>query len=172
MNGKLKKDDIFVQAAPTKYICQEAKEKKGRRIGEVTIGIATIAIPVKNFAPNLSKPMFRAMQKVIQGFPDVDIKFNFNTQAEAYIAVITAKTECREDDTFNEEIGKKIVDSKIQAIALRIAKKMAEAFKANYDEWSAQMSIMQEFFEAQIEKEKAYVSKALYLPKEESKQEE
>lgn len=163
--NKLKKEDIFVQVAPTKYISQPAKEKKGRRVGEITIGIATIAIPVNNFAPNLSKSMFVAMQKVAAGFPDVNLRFNYRTEHEAYLATITAKTECREDDTYNEEIGKKIVDSKIQAIALRVARKMAETFKKNYEEWAANMQTMYEFFDAQVAKEKAYVANALYLPR-------
>lgn len=162
---KLKKDNIFVKVGDTKYILQPAKEKKGVKVGEVTVGIATFAIPIKNFAPNLSRQMLKAMDKVAAGFPDVDLRFNFRQEAEAYIATITAKTECREDDTYSEEIGKKIVDSKIQAIALRVAHRMATAFLKNYQEWATQMKAMKDFFDNQIAKERDYVCKALYLPK-------
>lgn len=162
---KLKKESIFVKVGETKYIHQPAKEKKGVKVGEVTVGIATIAIPIKNFAPTLSKQMFKVMEKVAAGFPDVTLKFNFRQDAEAYIATITAKTECREDDTYSEEIGKKIVNSKIQAIALRVARRMATAFWKNYEEWASQMQVMVDFFDNQIVKEKDYISKALYLPK-------
>lgn len=163
---KLKKDNIFVKVGETKYILQPAKEKKGVKVGEVTVGIATFAIPVKNFAPNLSKQMFKTVNKVAAGFPDVDLKFNYRQEAEAYVATITAKTECREDDTYSEEIGKKIVDSKIQAIALRVARRMATVFQKNYQECASQMQVMKDFFDNQIVKERDYVSKALYLPKE------
>lgn len=163
---KLKKDNIFVQVGETKYIHQPAKEKKGVKVGEVTVGIATIAIPIKNFAPNLSRQMLKEIHKVAAGFPDVDLRFNFKQEAEAYIATITAKTECREDDTYSEEIGKKIVNSKIQAVALRVAHRMATAFQKNYLEWASQMKVMKDFFDNQIAKERDYVSKALYLPKE------
>lgn len=162
---KLKKDNIFVKAEETKYILQPAKEKKGVKVGEVTVGIATFAIPIKNFAPNLSKQMFKAMNKVAAGFPDVDLKFNYRQEAEAYIATITAKTECREDDTYSEEIGKKIVNSKIQAVALRVAHRMATVFLKNYQEWVSQMQVMMDFFDNQIAKERDYISKSLYLPK-------
>lgn len=163
---KLKKDNIFVKVGEIKYIHQPAKEKKGVRVGEVTIGIATIAIPLANFTPRFSEQMFKTMKKVAAGFPDVDLKFNFKLEAEAYIATITAKTECREDDTYSEEIGKKIVNSKIQAIALRIAHRMATAFLKNYQGWASQMQVMRDFFDNQIAKERDYISKALYLPKE------
>lgn len=163
---KLKKENIFVRVGEVKYIHQPAKEKKGTRVGEVTVGIATFAIPVKNFAFNLSKQMFEKIKQVVAGFPEVDVKFNYRQDAEAYLVTISAKTECREDDTYSEEIGKKIVNSKIQAIALRVAHRMATAFQKNYQEWATKMQVMRDFFDNQIVKERDYVSKALYLPKE------
>lgn len=163
---KLKKDSIFVQVGETKYIHQPAKEKKGVRVGEVTVGIATIAIPIKTFAPTVSSKMLGVVNKIAAGFPNVNFQFNFKPEAAAYLATVTAKTECREDDTYSEEIGKKIVNSKIQAVVLRIARRMAAAYRRNYNELAEQMHTLEDFFDNQIVKEKDFVSKALYLPKE------
>ena len=164
--NKFKKSDVFVPIGTTKYIYQGAKIKKNRKVGEVTIGIVNIAIPIKALAlGRLTESMFENMEKVAAGFPDVSIKFNFNENAEAYLLTITAKTECREDDTFSAEAGKKIVDSKIQAIALRIAKRMANEFRKYYAEHVRRLDSLSEFLDAQIVKEKNFVGKALYLPK-------
>lgn len=163
---KLKENSIFVPIGGTKFVHQPAKEKKGIRVGEVTVGVATIAIPIANFVPCPSNEMLKAMYKVAEGFPEVNFKVNFKVNStEAFVVTITAKTMCREGDTYNEEVGKRIVNSKIRAIAFRVARRLAYLLQKSYLKWASHMIVMRDFFDNNIVKEKEYVSKALYLPK-------
>lgn len=162
---KLKKNDIFKQLGETTYIYQCATEKKGRKVGGVTIGTATFRIPTNTFFNAMSAKGLNIIRKVGVGFPKANVIFNYNADSPAFIATITARTICREGDTYSKKVGEKIVSSKIQSIALRIVKRVAEVQRKNYNEWAEQMGDLIKFFDEQISKEKNYIEKGLYLPK-------
>ena len=109
--------------------------------------------------PNLAEKMIRAAAN----FQGVTLA---GTPREPLTLIITAKTECKPTDTYIEEAGKRIVDSKIQAIACKVTKRIFSVVGVEFAKQVGRLADMNDFLDYCISRERSYFEKALYLPKE------
>ena len=155
---KYHKKDLLVPIDSPYFIRKGANDKHN----ELTLVVVKYAFPVNAVllggAYALNPVAMQFISKAISGFQGIQLQFNKNPQAPAFVFTIKAKTERRGDDVHNQELADKIVLCKANIKASTVAKKILEGM-LNYYNYAAQSALaVKNIFEDFIARETKYMS--------------
>lgn len=119
---KYQKEPLLVVADKPFMIRHKATETHN----EVTVAVVKYALPLNGILPNgsmaLNPNIFKVIFNATSGYPDINLEFNKNSQAPAFIFTVKAKTERRGKDVHNQELADKIVLAKANLKACAIVR--------------------------------------------------
>ena len=155
---KYHKKDLLVPVDSPYFIRKGANDKHN----ELTLVVVKYAFPVNAVllggAYALNPVAMQFISKAISGFQGIQLQFNKNPQAPAFVFTIKAKTERRGDDAHNQELADKIVLCKANIKASTVAKKILEGM-LNYYKYATQSALkVKNTFEGFIARETKYMS--------------
>ena len=156
---KYHKKDLLVPIDSPYFIRKGANDKHN----ELTLVVIKYAFPVNAVllggAYALNPASYNFIAKAISGFQGIQLQFNKNTQASAFVFTIKAKTERRGDDVHNQELADKIVlckaNIKASTVARKILKGMIDYYKSAADTANAVINVFDDF----IVRETNYMNK-------------
>lgn len=153
---KYQKKVLLAEVGEPFFIRHKATETHN----EVTVVVVTYALLLNNILPHgsmeLNPAMFRAVFKAANGFQDINLEFNKNAQAPAFLFKVKAKTERRGDDTPDQAFADKIVLGKANARACVIAQRLVEGIGNYLMESAKAIAPVAQVFEHYAEREAAY----------------
>ena len=155
---KYHKKDLLVPIDSPYFIRKGANDKHN----ELTLVVVKYAFPVNAVllggAYALNPVAMQFISKAVSGFQGIQLQFNKNPQAPAFVFTIKAKTERRGDDVHNQELADKIVLCKANIKASTVAKKILEGM-LNYYKYATQSALkVKNTFEDFIARETKYMS--------------
>lgn len=155
---KYHKKDLLVPIDSPYFIRKGANDKHN----ELTLVVVKYAFPVNAVllggAYALNPVAMQFISKAVSGFQGIQLQFNKNPQAPAFVFTIKAKTERRGNDVHNQELADKIVLCKANIKAGTVAKKILEGM-LNYCNFAAQSTLaVKNIFEDFIARETKYMS--------------
>ena len=155
---KYHKKDLLVPIDSPYFIRKGVDDKHN----ELTIVVVKYAFPVNAVllggAYALNPVAMQFISKAVSGFQGIQLQFNKNPQAPAFVFTIKAKTERRGDDVHNQELADKIVLCKANIKASTVAKKILEGM-LNYCNFAVQSALaVKNIFEDFIARETKYMS--------------
>ena len=155
---KYHKKDLLVPVDSPYFIRKGANDKHN----ELTLVVVKYAFPVNAVllggAYALNPVAMQFISKAVSGFQGIQLQFNKNPQAPAFVFTIKAKTERRGDDVHNQELADKIVLCKANIKASTVAKKILEGM-LNYYKYATQSALkVKNTFEGFIAREIKYMS--------------
>ena len=155
---KYHKKDLLVPIDSPYFIRKGANDKHN----ELTLVVVKYAFPVNaallGGAYALNPVAMQFISKAVSGFQGIQLQFNKNPQAPAFVFTIKAKTERRGNDVHNQELTDKIVLCKANIKASTVAKKILEGM-LNYYNFTAQSALaVKNIFEDFIARETKYMS--------------
>ena len=155
---KYHKKDLLVPIDSPYFIRKGANDKHN----ELTLVVVKYAFPVNAVllggAYALNPVAMQFISKAVSGFQGIQLQFNKNPQAPAFVFTIKAKTERRGDDVHNQELADKIVLCKANIKASTVAKKILEGM-LNYYNYAAQSALtVKNTFKDFIAREIKYMS--------------
>lgn len=155
---KYHKKDLLVPIDSPYFIRKGANDKHN----ELTLVVVKYAFPVNAVllggAYALNPVAMQFISKAVSGFQSIQLQFNKNPQAPAFVFTIKAKTERRGDDVHNQELADKIVLCKANIKASTVANKILEGM-LNYYNYAAQSVLaVKNMFEDFIAREIKYMS--------------
>ena len=155
---KYHKKDLLVPIDSPYFIRKGVDDKHN----ELTIVVVKYAFPVNAVllggAYALNPVAMQFISKAVSGFQGIQLQFNKNPQAPAFVFTIKAKTERRGDDVHNQELADKIVLCKANIKASTVARKIL-AGMLNYYHYAAQSTLtVKNTFEDLIAREIKYMS--------------
>ena len=155
---KYHKKDLLVPIDSPYFIRKGANDKHN----ELTLVVVKYAFPVNAVllggAYALNPVAMQFISKAVSGFQGIQLQFNKNPQAPAFVFTIKAKTERRGDDAHNQELADKIVLCKANIKASTVARKILEGM-LNYYKYAAQSALaVKNTFEDFIARETKYMS--------------
>lgn len=156
---KYHKKDLLVPVQPPMIIRKEANAKHN----EITFVVVKYAFPVSTSilggAYALNPAAYNFVAKAISGFQGIQLQFNKNPQAPAFVFTIKAKTERRGNDVHNQELADKIVlckaNIKASTVARKILKGMIDYYKSAANTANAVINVFDDF----IVRETNYMNK-------------
>lgn len=155
---KYHKKDLLVPIDSPYFIRKGANDKHN----ELTLVVVKYAFPINaallGGAYALNPVAMQFISKAVSGFQGIQLQFNKNPQAPAFVFTIKAKTERRGNDVHNQELADKIVLCKANIKASTVAKKILEGM-LNYCNFAAQSALtVKNIFEDFIARETKYMS--------------
>jgi len=159
MNKKLQKKSLLVNTKEPMVI----RHPKNDKHGDVTVVVLNLAIPLKPLTHCIIPGVLEAVQKVSNGYPMTDLRFNYKPEAPAFLFTVKAKTECRGEDVPNQEIGDMVAMAKAQAKAAAIGCKVAKAIKSALMVEVERVTEVGDYFSIFAAQEMEYVKKEKYL---------
>ena len=155
---KYHKKDLLVPIDSPYFIRKGANDKHN----ELTLVVVKYAFPINaallGGAYALNPVAMQFISKAVSGFQGIQLQFNKNPQAPAFVFTIKAKTERRGNDVHNQELADKIVLCKANIKASTVAKKILEGM-LNYCNFAAQSVLaVKNIFEDFIARETKYMS--------------
>ena len=155
---KYHKKDLLVPIGSPYFIRKGANDKHN----ELTLVVVKYAFPINaaliGGAYALNPVAMQFISKAVSGFQGIQLQFNKNPQAPAFVFTIKAKTERRGNDVHNQELADKIVLCKANIKASTVAKKILEGM-LNYYNYAAQSAFaVKNTFEDFIAREIKYMS--------------
>lgn len=160
MNKKLNKKDLLVSAGNPIYI----RHPRNDVHNEVTVVVLKLAIPLEPITGGIvSSQMIKDIEKVATGFPETNLRFNYNPKAPAVLFTVKGKTECRGNDTPDQRIGDAVALAKAQGKAATVASKvLAAVSSALFDAYDAANNAAYYLYRFAVQ-EKAYVAEEKYM---------
>lgn len=160
MNKKLNKGNLLVSMGNPIYI----RHPRNDAHNEVTVVVLKLAIPLEPIIEGtVTTRMIKDIEKVAAGFPETNLRFNYNPSAPAVLFTVKGKTECRGNDTPDQRIGDAVALAKAQGKAATVASRvLAAVTQALYDAFEAahDACFYLSRFAAQ---EKAYIAEEKYM---------
>ena len=155
---KYHKKDLLVPIDSSYFIRKGANDKHN----ELTLVVVKYAFPVNAVllggAYALNPVAMQFISKAVSGFQGIQLQFNKNPQAPAFVFTIKAKTERRGDDVHNQELADKIVlckaNIKASTVARKILKGTIDYYKSAANTANAVINVFDDF----IARETKYMS--------------
>ena len=156
---KYQKKVLLAEVGEPFFIRHKATETHN----EVTVVVVTYALHLGNILPHgsmeLNPAMFRAIFKAANGFQDINLEFNKNAQAPAFLFKAKAKTERRGDDAHDQAFADKIVMGKANTRACVIAQRIVDGISEYLTETAKALAPISQVFEHYADREAAYFRK-------------
>jgi hypothetical protein len=156
---KYRKKVLLTEVGEPFFIRHKATETHN----EVTVVVVTYALPLGNILPHgfmeMNPVMFRAAFKAANGFQDINLEFNKNSQSPAFLFKVKAKTERRGDDAYDQAFADKIVMSKAKAKACIIAQRIVDNISKYLTDTAEALAPVSHVFEHYADREAAYFRK-------------
>lgn len=135
---------------------------------EVTVAVVEFALPLnalglwpkKKEITGISPALIESIKKATASWQGNNIEFNWNPANPAYLFKVTAKTERRGEDKYNQEFANKIVISKAYSKAYRIAKRIMEVMVSHHSNIAVLSQDIVDLFDKRINREVAYFERA------------
>ena len=152
------KKDLLVPIDSPYFIRKGANNKHN----ELTLVIVKYAFPINaaliGGAYALNPVAMQFISKAVSGFQGINLQFNKNLQAPAFIFTIKAKTERRGEDVHNQELADKIVLCKANIKASTVVRKIVIGM-LDYYSYAAQSALtVKNVLEDFIAREMKYMS--------------
>lgn len=155
---KYHKKDLLVPIDSPYFIRKGANVKHN----ELTLVVVKYAFPINaaliGGAYALNPVAMQFISKAVSGFQGIQLQFNKNPQAPAFVFTIKAKTERRGEDVHNQELADKIVLCKANIKASTVAKKILEGMLHYYNYAAQSAFAVKNTFEDFIARETKYMS--------------
>lgn len=136
---------------------------------EITVAIATYALPLNSILPNGSKDISHVILDVIskagKSFPGSNLEFNQNYQNPAFLFKVKAKTERRGDDPHDQAFADKIALSKVSIRACTVAQRIVDDIIKHLESTIKGLIPISQAFEKYADRESFYFRKIAFNPK-------